>query len=341
MNFIEQQCMQLHGPYHISLDITNKCNYRCLHCYNSSGENNSVSSELSDDEVIKIIKDIASIKPYNVCFCGGEPLLKVSTLFECGNILSKVGIRNISVVSNGYFLTSDIAKQLKNHGFTNIQISLDGANAGTCYDLRQNKQAFDKAINALTILKQEQFPMVNVAFCPTKNNISELKDVHKICESLNVTRLRIQPLMVIGRANENLKNIMPSNLQYIELVKTIREIKFSGSKTDIEYGDPLEHIFKAKSRTFNLSALTMSIKSNGMITASPYLPIILGNLKKHSLKEYWRAKIYNMWSLPIVRELAEDITCIKDMGVHNENKLKTWIDKDIELDIIDDKLFIE
>ena len=27
------------GPYQVSFDITNKCNLRCLHCYNNSGEN--------------------------------------------------------------------------------------------------------------------------------------------------------------------------------------------------------------------------------------------------------------------------------------------------------------
>ena len=27
------------GPYQLALDITNKCNLRCLHCYNASGEN--------------------------------------------------------------------------------------------------------------------------------------------------------------------------------------------------------------------------------------------------------------------------------------------------------------
>ena len=35
------------GPLHLALDITNKCNYRCLHCYNASGENCVVNNELA------------------------------------------------------------------------------------------------------------------------------------------------------------------------------------------------------------------------------------------------------------------------------------------------------
>ncbi|KAA5806610.1 hypothetical protein [Thermoanaerobacterium thermosaccharolyticum] len=42
------------GPHQLSFDITNKCNFRCLHCYNSSGENIVVDNELTDEEVINL-----------------------------------------------------------------------------------------------------------------------------------------------------------------------------------------------------------------------------------------------------------------------------------------------
>ena len=64
------------GPLHLALDITNKCNYRCLHCYNASGENCVVDNELTDEEVLELINQISKIKPHTFCFCGGEPLLR-------------------------------------------------------------------------------------------------------------------------------------------------------------------------------------------------------------------------------------------------------------------------
>ena len=47
------------GPLHLALDITNKCNYRCLHCYNASGENCVVNNELTDEEVLELINQIS------------------------------------------------------------------------------------------------------------------------------------------------------------------------------------------------------------------------------------------------------------------------------------------
>ena len=52
------------GPLHLALDITNKCNYRCLHCYNASGENCVVNNELTDEEVLELINQISKIKPH-------------------------------------------------------------------------------------------------------------------------------------------------------------------------------------------------------------------------------------------------------------------------------------
>ena len=38
-------------------------------------------------------------------------------------------------------------------------------------------------------------------------------------------------------------------------------------------------------------------------------------------------------------KLADEVTCVSDMGYHKSHSLSTWIDKDIELDIIEEGLF--
>lgn len=75
------------GPHQISFDITNKCNLRCLHCYNSSGENLASQNELTDQEVLDFIDEFKSIKLLNFCFCGGEPLLRKELIVEAAKRL--------------------------------------------------------------------------------------------------------------------------------------------------------------------------------------------------------------------------------------------------------------
>lgn len=132
---------------------------------------------------------------------------------KCANILYKAGVRGIGMVSNGYFLTQEKANILYESHFNNVQISLDGSNSNSCYKLKRNKEAYNKAVEAIQYLKNAGFKNNVIAFCPTKWNIEELKDIVKICKKLGVVEIRIQPLMIIGRGAKNAENIVQTAKQ--------------------------------------------------------------------------------------------------------------------------------
>ena len=70
-----------------SIDLTYKCNFRCKHCYNTSGEHETNLCELTDREVIRVAKDLLLLEPESVCLCGGEALLRKDLLLETCKIL--------------------------------------------------------------------------------------------------------------------------------------------------------------------------------------------------------------------------------------------------------------
>lgn len=338
MTEIQKQATIIRGPYQIAVDITNECNYRCKHCYNASGNNNTTNKEMSDDEYYNLFSDIGSMQPQNVCFCGGEPMMKLSRVCKCSNILYDSGVRSASIVSNGYFINKNTAKVLKDNHIVRVQISLDGATSQSCEALRQNPNAFEKAINAIKSLNEVGFKNTGVAMCPTKYNIEELEDVVKICEALKVRDLRLQPLMIIGRGIENANDIVPSKEQYISLVKQINYLQYKTPNVNIDWGDPLDHIYRFKDSMQDLISF-ISIKADGSIVASPYLPISVGNVKQHKLSEYWNAGLYKVWTLNKIKNIAERVTCIADMGAKYDDLPQTWIDDDVKIDIIDDLVF--
>lgn len=75
----------------------------------------------------------------------------------------------------------------------------------------------------------------------------------------------------------------------------------------------------------------VSVKANGSIALSPYLPISLGNIRKHSLSEYWRGGLANIWSSEICQKMAAEVSSIYDMGKSN---IAVWKDDDIKYDIL-------
>jgi len=330
----------LQGPYQMSFDITNKCNFHCLHCFNRSGENPIIKNELTDKESIEFAEDLSSIKLFNFCFCGGEPFLRFDLMCKMSKILSRSG-SIVSFVSNGSLITKEKAYRLLDSGVTRAQVSLDGAREESYEKLRQVKGSFRKAVNAIKILKQTGFKEINVSFCPTKFNINEVRETYMLAKSLGADSFRVQPLMILGRGLLNRSLIMPSPQQYRELVRTINDLKNeyqNPDNTQIEWGDPVDHLIRFPTVCEHCTTF-IGVKADGSIQASPYLPIIVGNIRKHKFTEYWDKGLARMWEIPQVREMAKKVMSVADMGKKHNNMPMVWFEEDIKLDIIDDNLF--
>lgn len=327
------------GPHQISFDITNKCNLRCLHCYNSSGENLQSQNELTDHEVLRFIDEFRDIKLLNFCFCGGETLLRKDLIVEATKRLRSYGCENVAMVSNGILMTDEVIEELIDAGVTRIQISMDGIKAESHDRIRNKKGVYEKATRVIEALVKHGVDTA-VAFTPTSFNFTELRAVRDYLHDVGITgtSLRVQPLMIIGRASQNVKAIEATNDQYRQLVTEIRKMNMEGKEPRVDWGDPIDHLIRFREK--ELMVTNCVIRSNGELIVDPYLPIVLGNLKKHSFKEYWENGLYKMWQLEIVKKLAEKILCIREMDIENNDMPDDFKHGDVYIDLIDDDVTI-
>jgi MoaA/NifB/PqqE/SkfB family radical SAM enzyme len=98
----------------------------------------------------------------------------------------------------------------------------------------------------------------------------------------------------------------------------------------IEWGDPLEHLQLFPRN--NARLFILEISATGAIRVSTYLPITLGNVLKHSLKEYWDHGLKDAWRHPVVQEYARKIECIEDLS--NQDPVP-WEGEYVELDLVE------
>ena len=91
--FVDQELQGLSddlvGPLMVAWDVTNRCNLKCMHCLNRSGDEryHDFSNELSSSEAIDVCRQIIELNPYSVCLCGGEPLLRTD-FFDISYLLA-------------------------------------------------------------------------------------------------------------------------------------------------------------------------------------------------------------------------------------------------------------
>ena len=318
----------LRGPVEWSLDVTNECVACCLHCFNRSGV--VKREELSDEEIRDVARQIAALKPLGICLCGGEPTLRLGVVLECARMFRDVGTTP-NMVTNGQLMTTVAARELRDAGIQMVQVSLDGSTAASHDRLRGRPGAFEKALDAIRMLKDAGV-LVGVSFTPTSFNIHEFWSTHDLCVSLGVSELRIQPLMPLGEAQLRYDELSPSPAQYRQFIEAykvkVMEIK---AQMRLEWGDPVDHLIRF-GQYYAMPPYAMHVTSDGFLAPSVYLPVFLGNVRRHRLTDYWRGGLSSAWQLRILRELSLKVRSNRDFMFLRPHP---YFDKWIDLDLID------
>ena len=66
--------IQVHAPFLVVWNFTYKCNLKCKHCYLDAGGNSNM--ELSTEEALKVVDQLADFGVTSLAFSGGEPLMR-------------------------------------------------------------------------------------------------------------------------------------------------------------------------------------------------------------------------------------------------------------------------
>ncbi|MDU4277893.1 hypothetical protein B9N56_06755 [Finegoldia magna] len=320
---IQSAYSKINGPESIMLDITQRCNLHCKHCYNCS--HSKFSDDLSDEDMIEVVKQIIEVNPQSVCICGGEPTVRFDLCLKVAEMLTENDIL-VNMVTNGYKSDIKSLERLYKSGINSIQVSLDSYNPDIMNKFRESPIAYKNAVNAIyNILSLNNMP--SVTFIPTKMNYKEMPLVGEFLYDLGVNELRYMPFIAIGRGRSNIDKLKLSpeeNQELFWLLKS-KSKELKGFKFD--YGDPVEHIylFRNNKEAFNPS---YEIKSNGDISLTCYLPYIYGNVLKTNLKELWKNGLDNIWKVGYFHDIVSRMNTVEDF---EKQKIIPYTNNDIDL----------
>ena len=178
-------------------NMTRRCNLKCVHCYARS-EDISYDNELSHQQSITMIDDLAKFGVPVLLFSGGEPTVH-PRLVEYAQYAVSKGMRAV-ISTNGTLITKEKAKILKEIGLSYVGISLDGLEE-THDKFRGVKGSFKKVMAAIENCQQVGIK-VGLRFTINKRNVKDIPGIFDLLEEKNIPRACFYHLVYSGRGSE-------------------------------------------------------------------------------------------------------------------------------------------
>jgi 12,18-didecarboxysiroheme deacetylase len=189
-------------------------------------------NELTTEEGMALIDDLAEFGSPVILFSGGEPLMRKDLPELAGYARSK-GIRAV-ISTNGTLITEEMAKKLKDIGLSYVGISLDGMRE-TNDKFRGIEGSFDKALQGLHNCQKEGIK-VGLRFTINRHNVHDIPAIFDLMEKENIPRICFYHLVYSGRGSE----MVNEDLSLEESRKTVdllmdktRELHAKGLKAEV------------------------------------------------------------------------------------------------------------
>ena len=275
-------------PEIVSWNTTEACNLKCGHCYLSAGRRGS--DELSSEEGLSLIDQLADAGTKMVILTGGEPLMRrdIDELAQYASSREMMAV----IGTNGTLLTLSRARELKEAGVAGVAISLDSLSPEKHDDFRGVAGAWEGALQGIRNCVAEGLPvMVQMSVLPW--NYTEVVDMMEFAHKEDATSFNLYFLVCTGRG-ERLSDITPQ--QYEDVLATLVEAQERYPQMMVRARCAPQIIRMASQMESPLLASAgclaarryCRITPSGEVTPCPYLPLTGGSVRERPFKDIWR-----------------------------------------------------
>ena len=288
----------------IFVELTNKCNLKCKHCYGGFASTNNAN--LNIDALKQMIDDASKNGVYQFDVTGGEPTL-YPYLEELLEYAYNAGML-IRIFTNLTTFTKKTKELILKYGVKDIVTSIDSCIKEDHEEFRGQKGCFDKTLNSISNLQKENvsISLNTMIGNHNKNNIKELIDF--------INDLKVKSVLDVivpeGRATELNEDIKES----AKVIKSIYEM--NSGKIDKD----------AISISCGVGNRFIYVKSDGNIYLCPSLikeEYKIGNINNFDTIEIWKLMFDKFSNLNCSKKTEKCKNCTggcraRALSLHND-----------------------
>lgn len=207
-------------PYWLLAELTYRCPLHCAFCYNPVNYD-SVRTELSTGEWIKVMREARALGAVQLGFSGGEPLLR-DDLEELVAEAHKLGFYT-NLITSGVGLNETRIAALKQAGLDHIQLSFQDSTK-ELNDFLSSTKTFDLKKKVALLIKKHDYPMV-LNCVLHRHNLPHIDKIIEMALELGAEFLELANTQYYGWAMKNRAQLMPTHEQLRDAEKVVAQYR--------------------------------------------------------------------------------------------------------------------
>ncbi|MFX0113643.1 MAG: radical SAM protein [Candidatus Hodarchaeota archaeon] len=189
------------APLAVVWNFTDQCNLNCVHCYQDAGGEIS-SRELSTNEALRAVEEMAHSGVAALSFSGGEPLVR-NDFYAVAQRASDLGL-SLSISTNGTLIDQEAVDRLLDAGIETVAISIDSLEPDFHDQFRGVPGSWEQAwdgVQACVIGGEDgrQFREIIVNTTLTAHSFRDIPKIHQMAREAGVTRYYVSRILPVGR----------------------------------------------------------------------------------------------------------------------------------------------
>lgn len=308
-------------PVEVSIELSQRCPLKCIHCSSEGMDNVDTSNELSHEEWLDVIEQAGELRTHVLSISGGEPLV-YPKIFDILEYAKLVDVGKILLYTTGCVGINDDGTPIM-MGIDSKFMEYNIGSITSIFSLHSPDPRTHDSIVGINGMWKEETKLIKqiadrggevwVHTVPMRYTYAALPDMRELCDELGVTKMSALRFVPQGRGADT--RLATTHTQFLHMQRILADMVEDNPShiAKIRLGCPIDFRFllggyntKKKCHAGDM----ILVRPDGSVhpcAAWKTLPTTL-NVKDHSLHTVWE----DCEVLNFLRDFHENPICAED-----------------------------
>jgi radical SAM protein with 4Fe4S-binding SPASM domain len=308
-------------------ETTAGCNLECVHCRRLDVSRQLMKSDLTTEEALVFVRNLAEFAKPILVLSGGEPLFRPD-IFQIARHASEHGLP-VALATNGTLIDERVAHAIVDSGVKRVAISIDGADETTHDNFRRQRGSLAAALQGFQSLRRLGMSL-QINCTVTRHNVHQIEMLYARAVELGADALHLFMLVPVGCGVQIAEtNMLPADEyervlnwmydkskeralhlkatcapHYFRIMRQRAAAEHVRVEASHSYGKPERVQARGNGQGHprghpggsNMAAMTKGclagssicfVSHTGEVFPCGYLPVSAGNVKQQSMQDVW------------------------------------------------------